>query len=1671
MDINRYEDMDVIHRGRKNTVYRATRKEDKKIVAIKTSSMATPGRQEYNDLVSEFHLMENINCSDVPTVYDLLEHLSKVSLEMTYIEAPPLRSTIKNGPMDVESFFKLFIPITATIGSVHQHDLVHRDVTPQNILWNPTTEVSALIDFGAALEIPMTMSSYQSMIKGTHPYISPEQTGRINRPLDYRTDFYSLGITMYEAITGKLPFEASDIHEMIYQHIAVEPIPPKELIPGLPHAINQLILKCIEKDPDRRYKSAQGLKADLVKIENALSQNQSTENILLGEDDFPPKLILSERLYGRLEAQLLLSKDLDTTSFLPKLCFVTGHSGVGKTVFIRAYQEHILMDGGRSIYGKFDQYTRNIPYSALMTAGNELIGQILMTSKDQKNHWQSLIVSSLGDSLNVLTGIIPNLALLMETNTTAQPLAPEEARVRLEKAFIDLLKLFAGPDQPLLIMLDDLQWIDNASLKLMEAMALEESLAHVQIVGTYRDNEVDDDHPLTSARNQLTAKDANISSIHLSPLTREDIHKMVADSLHMDYKGAEELAGFIYDSSEGNPLFAKAMLTAMDEQNYLTYNFNKKRWQWHMDQIEAITFGNEILSVMKLRLENLEEDTLNLLKLAAYLGSSFDLNIVAHYFRSDVPTIIKQLKPALKAGLISADQGNQGLQFHFAHDRIQQACYDMQNEEEGAQRHYEIAQIYLKHLDQEGLNDVLFQFTRHLLLSMDLISENKPMMEKAQYWLTKAGEKAKASVAFTDAMKFFSGAVQMLPDTPWDSNYEKTLCLHLNLCEVSYQSFDYDLSDNISQVITDKVQSQEDLLQLYRIRSMRFHQQALYDNAIEIGYKALSLLGTDLPKADDELMALFSQEHEKISQRLKNHVDLTFITEKASTCHHHDMALEILVNIYSDAYLVGKGSLLAATSALMARLAMDGGHNPYASVAYIYYASTLSAGAIDYDLAYKLGRLAIDLSDDYGFQTWQNLTYHVFCLAINHWKDRLSVSENYWWEASKLSLAAGSAYSGYTYLQLAHVKFVMGASLDMVMEQIDASKKFLTRGGHEGTLVLLSLIVEQPTKALLGLTPSPDSLDDGSFSTEAFMQGLGQYPFFKGSYLYSLLRINYLSGVTMTLESLEEIHQLINSTQQGQIIVADTCFYHTLHLMRLKDSSDQIQAQIQENYSQLLSWSNTNPMNFLHKALAIDAMIMSPKKDFIEVLEKFDLAIDQALKEKFIHEAALICELAGLHLLDHNKTRLAKPYMEQAYMLYDRWGAKIKKDALRREHPTLLDTLTHINVNSDAFLQESSHDLIRTESLSERLDFMSIIKATQAISRHMVMDKLADELIHIAVQSAGATMGNLILNGDEGFSLRSTITKTTQGLSSQSAGSIKLRDADLPIEIINYVIQTRKELVLDAALTDSRFSHSSYIQKKALNSVCCIPITQGSQLQALIYLENTEVKGAFLRDRIRVLQILATQAFISIDNAKAYEDLDRLNKNLESKVKERTQELKEKNQLLESQNEALAHMSITDQLTDIYNRGYMERILDKLIEENMNQENKNLSVILFDVDRFKQVNDTYGHNVGDLVLKHLVRITSSEIRKEDYFGRWGGEEFLIILTEPADLALSLAERIRSSLEKAPHPTAGVVTASFGVASYQGENKSSRLIHRSDEALYEAKAHGRNQVRKAVVKEK
>jgi PAS domain S-box-containing protein len=1425
------------------------------------------------------------------TLVILLEDFGGKSLEQWMRSHPETFS-----PMPLATFLRLAINLTDILGKIHAAHVIHKDINPGNIVLNLDTGVVKIIDFGIATQFSRTNPTFKSphVLEGTLAYLSPEQTGRMNRSLDYRTDFYSLGVTFYELLTGHLPFPTTDMLELVHCHIAKQPVPPHEMNAAIPKPISEIIMKLMTKNAEDRYQSAWGIKADLELCAKQLTEIGCIDRIQLAIQDVYDRFQIPQKLYGRdREIAMLLAafdrvvcpEDNSKPRFKVEMTLVSGYAGIGKSALVQELYRPITAKQGYFISGKFDQFQRNIPYSAIAHALQKLVHQLLGEPDNQLQQWRSQLLIALGSNGQLIIDVIPEVELIIGQQQPVSEVGGAEAQNRFNRIFQQFVRVFCSAEHPLTIFLDDLQWIDSATLQLIELMLLDEQAQSLLLIGAYRDNEVYPTHPLVLMLEKLRNQGAVLQEIMLSPLTIEPLGQLIAETLHRDADIVGSLADLMLRKTEGNPFFVGEFLRMLHSENLLTFHppqsplskgGSKGGWQWNIAQIQAQKITDNVVELLLSKLKKLPENTQQILRLAACIGAEFDLESLAIVCEQPPQTVFRDLLPAIQAGLIqplSELDGNLLVQeFKFLHDRVQQAAHALIDESQKQLVHLQIGRNLLKKTLPERRSEQLFEIVDHLNHGIELVPEQSERNEIARLNLL-AGQKAKAAIAYGVAKRYLATGRSWLAASSWQTNYDLTLELYSDTTEVAFLCGDFADVESWMAIVLQEAKTVLDTVKVYEVKIQTYVAQEQLSKAIEIGLQVLPQLGIDISETPSqseiqlELNAIASLFNERSNEDRVHPSKIAKPNQLA--------AMRILSKITLAAHLAAP-TMLPLFVCRQVSLLIQYSNVPASPFVYALYGFILCRTVGDIESGYKFGQLALKQLLQPNTLPLKAKTLLSVNIFIAHWKQHSRETLQPFIEGYHSGLETGdlefATYCAEVYcLQCLYV----GKELVELEREIGMYGEAIRQLKQEAALTWTQMH-HQVVLNLIGRSVNPIRLNGEAYNQENRLQqheteNNGTSIFFVHSYQLFLCYLfsEYSQAVESSILAAPYV-SYVAATPPVPVYY----FYSSLSsLATYLESNTQVQEKILEevevNQKKMRQWAHYAPMNHLHKYHLIEAEKARVLNRLFEAEEFYEQAIQGARDNEYIQEEALGYELAAKFYLSRGREKIAQTYMKEAHYCYDRWGATAKLKDLETRYQKFFP-------QSSGIASTPIHRTSRTTSNSPSIafDLVAVMKAAQAISSEIELDRLLSSLMKILIENAGAQTGFLILEnlGEWAIEAACEFKDSENVCATQVLQSMPMANR-LPESIIQYVIRTHEPAILNDATREGNFINDPYIQHHQTQSILCIPMLNQGKLIGVLYLENQLAAGAFTPERSQVLHLLSTQAAIAIENARLYSKL------------------------------------------------------------------------------------------------------------------------------------------------------------------------------------------------------
>ncbi|MHC4269809.1 MAG: AAA family ATPase [Planctomycetota bacterium] len=1545
LEIINYNINEKLHEDTLFVVYRGMRKHDNKSVIIKTYKLSMPLKGELHRLRHEYETLKNLDIHGVIRTYGL-ERLDKNDvLILEDFKGETLKHYLKSNQLELKVFLSIAIQLSNILGKIHGRSIIHKNLNPGNILINPETKEVKIIGFSLATLLPREErwdTSIQSL-QGTLAYISPEQTGRMNRPIDYRADFYSLGVIFYEILTGKLPFQVKDPLELVHCHIAKNPITPCEVNGKLPKVVSRIVMKLLSKNTENRYQGAFGLKRDLEECSGNFKESGFINEFEIGRHDVAEKLTIPEKLYGR-ESEIAAFMDVfgRVRNGSSELVLVTGYGGIGKSSLVHEVQKPILRKHEYFISGKFDQNKINIPYSAITQAFQALIRQLLTESEVNLSHWKEMFVSSLGSNAQIIIEIIPELENIIGKQPSLLPLEPEETQNRFKivlQAFVDV---FTKREHPLVIFLDDLQWIDMASLNFLKILLINKNSKYLCLIGAYRDDDIDKTHPLNLSVNEIQREGIKVNKITLFPLKITHMNQLVSDTFSCNKDKASPLSELIMDKTAGNPFFINQLLKSLYEEGTFFFHEQTGSWHWDLESIQNKDVTDNVVELMAGKILKFSEKAQHILRLASCIGNLFDLETLLIVSKREKDEVVAILLDFMNEGLIlpvnnisakvqefvkrghdldpmgqltgnidheleitesltiphqtpisKPNHPNFNHKFKFLHDRVQQAAYSLISENQKKKIHLMIGRLLLGNTPQKERGKMIFDLVNHLNTGLELITEESEMIELAKFNLM-AGEKARESNAYHNTVKFITAGLEILPENKWVSQYELTHSLSVLGAEATFLCGDY---TKMEIFINETLKNAKDILdriEVYKTKTQFLFIQNKPREAINMTLDTLNFLGVYAPRKPKKkqiLLESFKTRWALTGKNIENIKNLPQLKDQRILAAM-DMATSSISAFHQDAPKV-----LVILIYKMVALSAKYGNSQFSALLYTMYSAILYNIEERPDSGHQFGCLSQELIKRYKNSQVTVRAYSFFYLTVKHWKAHLKDTLEPFLIAYKTNRELGSLRGAsisancYCYYLL-----FSGCELGMIEQE---TARFLGYAGKQKNQSQLNVITmcRQFTLNLMGYSSIRCRLMGSAFNENEMLPILKRDRMnLEISILYSHKAIlcylfrdfsQSLENMTIAIKSSDFVFGDYNITRQN--------LYHSLALLALYPESERNEQRrymkiIRLNQRKMKKWASHAPMNHLHKYYLVEAELARVKWNDTKAMDFYDKAISLAEKDGYIQKEALANEVAARFYVSRGRERSAFGYLKEAHYCYYRWGAYAKVKDLEEQYPQFL--------KKDVLDRGLTGPISISSTISSEInlltfDLAALTKSSLAISKEIILEKLLSKFMEIVVENAGANKGcflmersgQLVIEAEYELCEGDNRARRNTFLKSDVLGSM------LPISIIQYTKRTHESVVLDEAVYKERFATDPYIINTHPASLISMPIMNKGMLKGILYLENKLTNGVFNLERVEILKILSSQMAISIENAQLYNLM-------EQKVEQRTFDLKEANKKL-----------------------------------------------------------------------------------------------------------------------------------------------------------------------------
>nr|QDA77046.1 protein kinase [Jahnella sp. MSr9139] len=1545
-DLPGYTLLQRTYEGAETTLYRGRRDADGAAVAVKATRSHFPTARELARLEREFAILQDLR--DVPGVVRAraLERCGRgLALVMEDLGPTSLRDVLQAGKLDVRTALQIGISLSRTLGSIHALRVIHKDIKPHNVLIDEATGEPRIVDFGIAARLGQETQRALSAaaLEGTLAYLSPEQTGRMNRAVDPRSDLYSLGATLYEALTGAPPFTTTNPVELIHCHVARAPAPPHERAPEIPRVLSDIVMHLLAKTPEERYQSARGLRADL---EECLSEWAATGNIApfpLGQKDWSGELRVPQKLYGReREVEALLSAFERARAGAPELVLVSGYSGVGKSALVNEIHRPLARQGGYLVSGKFDPISRDIPLAPVVQAFRELVRQVLAEPASALEAWKGKLLEAVGANGRVLTELIPELELVLGAQPEAAALGAAQVRNRFGLLIQRFLRALASPERPLAIFLDDLQWADPASLQVLELILGDPEGKHLLIIGAYRDNEVDAAHPLQRTRDALREGGAALTELTLGPLDAPTVTQIVADTLRARAREVLPLAALVAEKTGGNPFFLGQFLGALHEEGLLRCDAHDGTWAWDLQRIRKAVATDNVIDLVLAKLQRLPEGTRRVLKLGACIGHEFDLRTLSTIDERQPGETAADLWQAMCDGLVvpldgdyrlldARDPRTQGpdpgppsagaapagadlaVSYRFLHDRVLQAAYSLVAREDREEVHLRIGRLLRARSGDAPRDEDVLEVVRHLSLGAPQMRGDAERLDLARLEL-RAGRMAKARAAYQAAADYFRAGMELLGDAGWERDRDLCFALHIEGAECAYLSGDDAQAAALFDALLPQARSTLARARVHRLRMDLYTTLGKYADAVRAGLEGLALLGVSFPDTPEAQQASFGVGLAEVAAARAGRAVEELLGAPELEDPERKAMLELLSRLtvplyYTSSPLLGTANLKAVS------ISLRHGHAEESAFSYLNYGFTLVLLGQRAE-GHAFGRLALALNDRFRSVAVSAKLDGVFANLL-YVREPLRAAFAYFERGHKAGLESGDFVSVSTTVYSSFlIKLGAGCPLEGLREEAERALALMQRiRDAVGTAVLT--VVRQALACLTGRTRSRTSLSDDGFEEGAFLarleeQGHGLAVFYV--HLFRL-QIHQLHGDHAGALAAAEEAERWSASATGLYPVTRLHFHACLARVALSRAAPTPEARQRHaeaaarHKAEIAALAEAAPMNFRHQLLLIEAEEARAAGRHDAAVELYDQAIALAHEHRYPQDEALANELGGKLYVELGRPKAARAYLSDAYLGYWHWGATAKAGALAEEHAQAVPDLTRRTSTSLPSATASTRDttLLGRTTVGGVRDAALIVRAAQAIAGELDLPRVIERLVTIVLENAGAQRGALLLGRGEQLFVEATFGVEPSTFSLGPSAALEGR-SDLARSVILYVARTGESVAIDDARADAQYAGDPYIAASQPRSLLCLPLLYQGRLSGALYLEHRETAGAFNAARVELLGLLSSQAAIAIENARlvagireAEAGTRRANERLEAEVAQRTEELRRANSdLLES---------------------------------------------------------------------------------------------------------------------------------------------------------------------------
>lgn len=1475
-----YHLLEQIYLGEKIVVHRALREADNHIVVLKMLRESHPDQADIAKLTFEYNIGKNLKIPEVIEIHGFEKIEGRYALVLNdFPNSLTLAAYLQKNKLTILQFLNLSIQLAHAVMKLHDAHIIHKDITPNNILITKDGKNIKILDFSNSTKLKEEEHEVISpdKLEGSLPYISPEQTTRMNRPLDRRSDLYSLGIVFYEMITGFLPFEAIDANEWVYNHIARRPRPPHEVSPDIPKQISNIIMKLVAKSPDDRYGTAYGLKQDLQHCLKFYSESEEVPSFDLGKEDRIETFHLSQKLYGREKQLAELSVACERiNNYGKEVYLLSGPSGIGKSSLVNELQKNMVQQKINFAYGKYEKHQGDIPYSAFILALRDLVKKVLHENMKEIENIRTDILKALGRNGQIITNVIPELKKIIGEQPDLGVLTTNEETNLFELTIIDFLKVFAKKGKPLVIILDDLQWADNESFKLIKQVLVDTKLDYLLMIGTYRESEVTNNHPLLAAVKFLQDKKITINEMHIKPLTNQEVSLLIRDTLGKVMNLAE-LTELISEKSLGNPYYVNLFLSTLYKSGHLKYNSSTGAWEINLEAVKLQPIAENVANLIISEVGKLSDNTQNALKTAACLGNQFSLSMLAKMLNLSASETANLIWPALEEKwlipvsgdyrLVSTDHDLQeDIVYRFSHDRVLYTLYSSLEDYIRKQIHYRISQILLSSSSKDQ-EDSLFDIIHHLSECLDIIFDKSERLQ-AGVLFSKAAHKTKFSAAYDTATTLFIQADKLLGEQIWVTDYDMALTMHLEYATCLYLTGSFDQAvQHFKTILNTRANTAFDKAKTALYLSTCYASRSMFNQSIDSLEKGLAKLKVKIPKhgLGLKVFLLFL----KIRKRLKNKTTDDLYNFPLVKSERIKLVMNLLsrLSVYTFVNVPYNQRKLVYVNLLNFMYTLQHGNSPTSPSSYMSYALMMTTMG-NYDKGLEYGLFALKLSEKLTnpyqiSEGYINVVSRIFSFKLPY-----AECLEYTIKSQLLCRTSGNLL-GYQYSSIVIFSFMFfsGYPISELLKKLSdfLADDFIIR--NENVSAMLK-IFKQMMEILHGDRPKEEFrkiIQHNPFNNPTDIMSLT----LSYSRLLNALQVAYLlEDWEVALELIEKLRVTLDTKRFNRSLIMPSYAYLSgLTLLKMYPKATWLQKwrywfQLKRIIKQFKVWTKNNPTNFQTQYSILKAGLIELTNPIEDALPYYEKAVEISEKHSFLHKIAGVHEFMGQCYLKRKQLRNAKSYFQDALAVYNQWEAHAKVDLLLNHYANLVTP----NIQGKATSSISS--IITSQSI----DLNTILKSVQTISSHIKLNDLLETLLKILLESAGAERGYIILKeqGQLIIEAAGMIDQPYKVLQNEPIDT----HTDFCYSVVQHVQTFHEAVIINNAIEDETYANDAYVRKFKPLSILCVPIMHQQHLIGILYLENNILQNAFNQKHLEILKVLSSQIAISLENSKLYSAYD-----------------------------------------------------------------------------------------------------------------------------------------------------------------------------------------------------